>query len=495
MPTWGNASAPSEISGPTSSLGEVRSAHLVPRVQIDAVNGLITTDTETFSATGGSVAGTSALFTCTTGTSVGGYGVIRSRRTGRYLAGQSYIARFNAGFSAGVALGLQVAGAFTATDALFVGYSGSTPGIMRRIAGAQEIRRLTITVGSGGAETVTITLNNVAFTVSISGVEGTTRLAQSIAERVGGYAGWSFFGSVDATVTWVQSTPGTAAGTYSLSSTGTAAGTFAQVQAGVANDSATGFVAQTAWNGDRLDGSGTYNPSGVTLDWSKLNTYQILYSHGASAIVFQVMVPDGRFVTAHTIRYPNSATVPNMINPTMRIGWVAASLGSTSNLTAYGASGAIFTDAATHSVRDPYSQDVQVTATTSEIVALCIRVGTVFASTVNQRVAIMHAIAGAVETTNRLVRLRCYINPTMSGTVNWQYVDSSTSALEYAAPSAVTVSGGRRVESTSIPTGSPVDLDLGALDLRLEIGDTLVVTVQAASNTAVTNVALAWQEV
>lgn len=494
MPTWGNPSAPSDVSGPLSAYGELRSASLHPLVQVDAVEGVVGTDTEALTATGGSAAAAASLFTCGTGTSVGGYGVIRSRRTGRGLPGQGYVARFDAAFSSPAALGLQIAGAFTATDGLFFGYSGTTPGILRRIAGAQEIRRLTITVGTGGAETVTITLNSVPFTVSISGVESTTKLAQSIAERVGGYTAWSFYEQIGATVTWVQSTPAAAAGTYSISSTGTAAGSFAQIQAGAANDSTTGFVAQTAWNGDRMT-AGSQNPSGVTLDWSKLNTFEILYGHGSGAITFRVMLPDGRFTTVHTIQYPNSALVPNLLNPTLRMGWVAASLGSSTALYTYGTTGAIFADGKGHSVRDPYAADVEVTATVTETVALAIRVGTVFASKINQRIAKIHSLGGALETSNRLVTIRAYVNPTLTGTVNWGYVDSTNSTVEVATPSSVTAAGGRKIEVATVPTGSPVHLDMENMDVRLELGDTLVLTVQAASNTAVTHVDLVWEEV
>jgi hypothetical protein len=64
-------------------------------VQIEAVYGLRDkTDIETFSATGGSVAaedtGTGTEFKCSTGTSVGAYGIIRSRRSTAYRAGQDY---------------------------------------------------------------------------------------------------------------------------------------------------------------------------------------------------------------------------------------------------------------------------------------------------------------------------------------------------------------------------------------------------------------------
>lgn len=280
------------IVEPLSAFGEVLTAQPTPRVQIDAIYGLLTTDTQTFTdGVSGTATAANALFVCQTGTGAGGYGVVRSRRIARYRPGQACDARFTSLYTTPVANSLQLAGVFSATDMLAVGYNGTSFGYLRRIPGACAIYRLTVTVGAGGIETLTVKLDGVDFTIVTAGALSTAATAQLIAARVGGYTGWSNISptSNGVTVTFYQNVPAATPGVFSLTSTGTATGTFAEVQAGAANDNNAGFTAQTAWNVDRLDGSkGVLNPSGMLLDPTKLNVWKIAYPWlGAGASNFE----------------------------------------------------------------------------------------------------------------------------------------------------------------------------------------------------------------
>jgi hypothetical protein len=217
---------------------------------------------------------------------------------------------------------------------------------------------------------------------------------------------------------------------------------------------------------------------------------------GAAVIRFSIMSSTGSFILVHRIAYPNNNTIPSARNPTMRVGWFAYSLGSTTNLTLSGASASGFTEGSAFTSRDPYSTQTEVTATTTEYVALIIRSRGEFSSTNNQRLVLPVSVSFALETASRVVRLKCYINPTISGTTNYTYVDQTLSCVEYcAAPTTTTVSGGRFVSSSVVASGSAMILKLSELDLRMEAGDMLAITVQAASSTAVTDLALNWQEI
>lgn len=72
-------------------------------------------------------------------------------------------------------------------------------------------------------------------------------------------------------------------------------------------------VALSAWD-DPLDGTG---PSGITLDTTKINVFQIQFQYlGAGAI--KIYVEDsvsGDFVLSHTIQYANTQTEPSVHNP------------------------------------------------------------------------------------------------------------------------------------------------------------------------------------
>jgi len=482
----------------TGSFGELITAGLNPRVQIDAIHGLLDTDVETFSATGGAVAATNNMFTCTTGTNVGGYGVIRSKRLARYRDGQGFRARFTAMFSTPAANSLQMAGLLSADNGLNFGNNGVPFGIMRRIAGAAQIVRLTITNGTTGAGDIAVTLNGVAFAVAAAGALSTTATAELIAES-GVFTGWTHATSPTsdgATVTFIQSTPAAAAGAYTVADIGVV-GTIATLQTGVANDDTTGFVAQTAWNVDVMDGSNSAsNPSGILLDPTKLNVYEIVYAFlGAGHINWRIMSSSGHFVSVHHTMYPNTAIIPNQANPTFRIAWTAASLGSVTALTVQGASGAVFIEGLSVASRDPYGAKATLTTGTTEYVALALRVRGELTSKISLREVFPITVTAGVETSNRVVNISIYINPTISGTVNWSYVDQARSVVEKATPTTITPTGGRFVAGSIAATGAASSIDLSKLDLRLEPGDVLVIAAATVTNSTSTAFTINWQEI
>lgn len=493
---FGNLGA--SIADPLTAFNELLVAEPLPRVQIDAAYGLLTTDIETRTSLSGAATAANALFDVQTGTTSGAYAVLRSRRVVRYRPGQGCAIAITARFTAGVAQSLQLAGAFTATDGLFFGFNGTTFGYMRRIPGAIAIWRLTVTVGATGAETITVRLNGVNFTVAAAGALSTTATAQLIAARVGGYTGWTSSVSPTsngATVTFLQEVAAATVGTFTLTSTGGATGTFAEIQAGAPNDNNAGFVARASWNVDTLDGSNSAsNPSGMLLDPTKLNVYQIVYPYlGAGTIVLRVMTPDRRWTTVHVDRYPNAYNVPSMRNPSLRVGWIAASLGSTTNLTVQGASAAGFVQGRYASLRDPVGISTIIASVSgTENAWVLLRNRAEFGSTVNQRQLLPLISNLAVETTARIVRARYVLNPTLSGTVNWQYVNQSTSSVEFATPTGITITGGTQVGAFAAATNQSLALD--TLDLRMEPGDVLAVALQTASSTATANVSLNWHE-
>lgn len=486
------------LADPLTAFNELLVAEPLPRVQIDAAYGLLTTDVETRTSLSGAATAANSLFDVQTGTTAGAYAVVRSRRVVRYRPGQGCAIAITARFTTGVAQSLQLAGAFTATDGLFVGYNGTSFGYMRRIPGAIAIWRLTVTTGATGAETITVRLAGTNFTVAAAGALSTTATAQLIAARVGGYTGWTSSVSPTsngATVTFLQEVAAATTGTFTLTSTGGAVGTFAEIQAGAPNDNSTGFVAQTAWNVDRLDGSGgANNPSGMLLDPAKLNVYQIVYPYlGAGTIVLRVMTPDRRWTTVHVDQYPNAHNVPSMRNPSLRVGWVAASLGSTTNLTVQGASAAGFVQGRYVSLRDPVGVSGVFTGVSgTENAWILLRNRAEFGGVVNQRQLLPLISNLTVETAARIVRARYVLNPTLSATVNWQYVNQSTSSVEYATPTGITISGGTQVGAFAAATNQTLPLD--TLDLRLEPGDVLAVALQTVSSTATADVSLNWHE-
>jgi len=493
-----------EIAGPVTAFGEVLQQMPLARVQIDAVYGLVSTDVETFSDGTGVVSNGQSMFSCSIGAGLYDYAVVRSKRTIRYLPGQGIRVRGTADFTTpAVANAIQLWGLFTSSDGLFFGQNTSGVfGILRRIAGSAAIYRLTITNGATGAENMTITLNGVASVVASGGALTANQTAERIAE-LGSFAGWASSTSPTsngATITFIQGTPGPTPAAFTFASTGGATGTFAQIQAGAANDDTTGFVPQSLWNVDKCDGSRTDdNPSGFNINWDKLNVFEVVHPYlGAGTIRFRVMAPNGKMITVHRIEYPSSAIIPNQRNPSFRVGWICASLGSTTPLVVKGASASGFIEGEAQTMRDPYGYDVQFQAQTTEYYCLALRARGEFASVVNQRIILPMTVILGLSASNRAVRARVYVSPTLNGAVNWQYIDQSLSSMEYAVGAsgagAITPSGGRLVATTVASSGG-IELDLKELDLRLEPGDTLVISLLALGGTADCFAGINWQEV
>jgi len=426
--------------------------------------------------------------------------VLRSRRLCRKRPGKPTRYRFTAAFTEGVALSQQFAGAFSATDALFVGYLGATFGVMRRIPGTVAIHRLTITVGAFGVEELTLTLDGVAFVFSTAGALSTTALAEFIAEQTETVlTGWSAFApqSVGATVTFVQGVPGVAAGAFTLASDGAAVGTLAEIQPGLANvatEASGAFVPRASWNIDKLDGRrGDLNRSNIELDPAILNEFEILAHTPAGPITYSILGPDGTFVPFHRINV--ASATENVKNPSLRIGWIAASLGSTTDLEVLGCDAAAFSEGASEPRRDPFSQSVTVTGSATQYVALALRVRGEFGGVINQREMIPMELEAGVESSSRLMVVRIYLNPTMTGTVNWTRINATTSAVDYAKPTTVAPTSGTLLATFPAGGSNSSTKDMRKMGVRLEPGDVLAVSVQSVSSqTAAALVDIGWHE-
>ena len=101
------------------------------------------------------------------------------------------------------------------------------------------------------------------------------------------------------------------------------------------------WIAQTAWNQDKCDGSGG---SGFTWDTTKGVPVQIVYPYlGYGNILFYVQNPaNGRWILAHIIKYANTLATPQASNPSLFFYAQALNAGNTTNLTMYCGSVGIF---------------------------------------------------------------------------------------------------------------------------------------------------------
>jgi hypothetical protein len=312
-----------------SAFGDNLSESIEPVVQVSAQYGILST-VETFTATGGTATTSNNMFTCTTGTNVGGYGVIRTKKPTIYREGQGLMARFTAVFDSAnaVANSLQFAGLFNVQDTVAFGYRGTDFGILFDTYGAQEIRELDIT-GSGNGN-LELTLNSVLYTIPITTGTAAHNAYEIEAWMTANQSVWDAE-QVDDKVLFRNKNAATASGTYSIGGASGLTGNITQITAGAAKTEST--ILEADWNGDK-----------VTFDKSKGNVFMIKVSYlGFGPISFFILDPDsGLFKRVHTIKYQNNYTQPSISNRALKVGWTAASLGSTTNITVQGASAGTF---------------------------------------------------------------------------------------------------------------------------------------------------------
>ena len=139
---------------------------------------------------------------------------------------------------------------------------------------------------------------------------------------------------------WLAPTLGPMNGGFSFTSTGNAQATFVVKQAGVAQTD--NWTYQEDWNIDRMDGTKNIdtNPSGMLLDHTKLNVYQIGLRWLGVGVISYAMEDQasGALVYVHREHYTNQHTVPHTLNPSFKITYAASNLAAAANVSVIGAS-------------------------------------------------------------------------------------------------------------------------------------------------------------
>jgi len=462
---------------------------LTPTVQISnqyALDPDLREDLEVFEATGGSADNLNNMFRCQTGTSVGGYGVCRSVSSLRYRPGEGGMARITAAFTTGIALSLQFAGLFSLTETMAFGYDGADFSVIHEYDGEPEIQEIQIT--GTAADTVTVTLDGTAasgISITNSDVQTNAReIADALAADSAVNGAWRFK-QIDDTVVCVARSVGDKTGTMSVAFAGSATGTITEITAGVAKSNSN--VAQGSWDTAPFTG----------FDPTKLNLYQLEYGYlGAANLRFSIYDPNkGEFVVVHTIKWANNNTTPNFGNPDMKVGWTAASLGSSgTNLTVTGASmmGAVEGKEVIQELsRATFNQKASIGTTFTNVLEIQNRI--VYGERFN--LGIIRAAQVSVDNDhNKGLVVQIVKNATVSGTPNFQYHDE-TNSVAVIDTAGTTVSGGEVLAKFVVPAAGAVTVSLAELEALLFPEDTLTVAARTVSGTATnTTATFVWRE-
>jgi hypothetical protein len=177
----------------------------------------------------------------------------------------------------------------------------------------------------------------------------------------------------------------------------------------------------------------------------------------------------------------------------MRVGWVSASLGSTTNLTVAGANAAAFLQGERFDGR-PFAASGQATGVTTATQVLSIQCRREYGARSCNAVIRPLRISVSTDSTKGAT-FYVYRNPTVSGNTAHQYVDQ-TDSIALSDTAGTTVTGGRILAAVTVgPSGSSV-IDIEALGTVLVAGDEIVITAEVTSGAAsIMNATCTWEEI
>jgi hypothetical protein len=470
------------------AFGELMTSHKTPIVQIankyqiDPTN--LTALVETFSASNGIVDNDANMFRCQTGTTVGGYGVCRSIETLNYRAGQGVEGLVTASFTTGVASSLQFAGLFNLTETLAFGYDGTDFSCLHSYDGAAEVQLITITVTGAGNCTVTLDNDAVVIVTSNSSTATNADEIKTGLEADGTVSGKWRFDQVDNTVYCISKSTGNKTGTFSISGGVTA--NITEKTAGA--DKTDGHIAQASWNITTTPFTG--------FDPTMMNVYKIQFGYlGVANIIYSIYDPNtAEFVKVHQIEWANANNSPHLGSPNLKVGWTAASLGSTTDLTVKGASGGIFLEGDEFIKNNTFADSNTVSSVGTTLTNLItIKNRVVYGDRFN--LGKVFPLQVSIDNDhNKGAIIGIYRNSDSAGTQDFQYEDEYNSIV-IADKNGTTVTNGTLIESFTVAAGGDALIDLTLLRTELLPEETFTVAGQTVSgNSTSMTAAITWKE-
>lgn len=479
-----------------SAFGELIVVTPRPTIQIDPIYGVraktdvsLLYDSEASSAaiTLNSNSNGTKEWKITSDAAANSFALMRSRRTVRYHPGQGMRFQYTARFSQGVDGNTQRAGAFNYGNEISFGYNGTSFGILYRKGGLPEVRTLTIDVGAGGNENVTVKLNGVNTVVAVtSGTAAQTASKLAMAT----YYGWEAT-EIGATIVFVAKSDGAKAGAFSVASTGTTAGTFATTAVGLASTPT--WYPQTEWNVDKCNGKG---PNGFNLDPTKGNVYEISSQYlGYGQVFFSIEDEGGHKLLVHKINYPNRNTTPLYSMPYFKAGYISENTTNTTAVSLYGASFFGCVDGPIEILRDYNSRSAsKASVGTTSTPILSIRNRVSFNNAWNLTNLEIHAIKGAIDG-SKPGAIEVILNPVLTGAV-WTSHDATNSIVDYDVTATALSLGANSQVIRTLPLAKS---DSGIIEFLMqspiiEATDVITIAAVASSTTIAAYVSVTWHE-
>ncbi len=493
-----NATYKPFIEDQKSAFGELLIAEPTPAVQLEFPYNINTEIVESRENNAGTITQASGMAVIQSGGSNNSAAHMLSKAPLRYGPGQGGLVRFTALFTTGVSGSIQLAGIGEVGDGFFFGYNAAAFSILRRESGKPEIQTLSITNGAttGPTGNITINLDSIAKTVAIVNGDTAREVAVKIADTDFKDIGLGWSADVNnATIIFKAWSDSDKAGTFSLVDTdGTGVvGAFVETVAGVSTTN--NWTAQSSWSEDTFSAASP-NPSGITLDPTKGNVYQIGYQWlGFGAIEFSIENPaTGKFVIVHRIEYANANITPSLQNPTLPLHIMSKNTSNNSNLTIKTSSMAGFTEGRIVDLGIINAKVKNITNLgATEIPILTIKNKLVYQSTIN-RVRIEPLFVSFATLATKPIIFRIKVSPTLTGTPAFSDVSTDTSVMSFDTD-ATGITSGRELFTTILAKEDSEIIDFAKLRKMLNPGETFSITGQSTSGTnQEVTVSITWEE-
>lgn len=383
-----------------------------------------------------------------------------------------------------------------------------------------ELRQVQIGTGAVTASgNITITLDGDANTIAVTSGDTPAQVAYRIVNSPGtawaslgeGWVARLAHGREDTVEFEAITTSPLRTGTYSFADTGTtgvAVEQFQQLDAG--GDMTNDWVPQADWNVDRLNGDG---PSGMVLDPTKANVYDIEYGWPHASVNFYVFNPEiGSMVLVHRLRWTNSNAGALMPQASSYIQCVilAAGVGLTGPYKMAIGSWAGFTQGQRITNEPIFGHQLSHSnlSSTTRTALLLLRTPTSLTHTLSHVSALLKRVTATNEqvTGNGLVRLSVILNPKFIypsntypkwvwHTVGQSGVQMATSTMSGSTESdlsGLTIINGDFV--TELDMMSDLTESLNDLAIRFEREDVLCFAARVTSGTSNVHMAVTWVE-
>jgi hypothetical protein len=455
--------------------GEPYAVPITPVVQLDGRYGIYTKDAQSITAGGGNATTGSGSYQVSSTSTLGSYGLLRSRRFNTYKPGQSLVARWYSKFDAPAAGTSQRMGLNNQENNYWFGYDNTTFGFLHVHGGRGAIYRITVSSYSG-AQNVTVTLNGVAYVIAISAGLTTGQVAQQISQSA--FGGLWLANQRDNTVELLNFGTGPTNGTFSISGSGTFSGSIAQVQAGVAPTNEWWYAGTDftlpAW----------FNPQGF-------NQYELKYSW--AGVSFFILNPSsGQFELVYQHLQTDDDEL-ELNNPAFKIAILALNQGGSTPVTVKAASMMMGLEGITN--RNSYTGSATTTATslTQNILyqILSIQNPYTYSGTVNARELLLDDITVATQC-NDPSQVYVFVEPVIAlatGVDNYTTQDSQSVTVSYTNG---TITQGQYFPVVTFVvgnTGSVTQFDLS--DYRVVVPPGYQATIAVMSTAAIQKVSAA----